>query len=778
MEAMALATSPSSSIQHLALHNKAHCFTDYNITNRFFTPITKTSGICASAVTEEAIHRTVRESNVSNHPSPIVEDVDKLCREGRLTEALSLLDVMGQQSKDVYFETYASLLQACGSMQALSEGKQLHTQLLINGLEHNPFLGAKLVSMYALCGSLLDARLVFDKIPKRNVLLWNIMIREYANTGLSAEALSFYFQMRQAGIRPNKFTFPSVVKACAEISALQQGKEIHNHIIRNGFELDVFVGSALVDMYSKCGSIEDARHVFDKMSVRNAVSWTAMAVGYVQNGHPNEALRLFRQMQLEGLKPVLFSLVSVLLVCAQLAARQEGEQIHGYIIRCGFESNVFVESGLVKLYAGCESIEVARRVFDKMSISNVGSWNAMIGVCLQNGYANDALKFFREMQQVGVKPNSITITSVLPACAQLSVLQKGKEIHGCILRSASEVDVSVGTALMDMYAKCGSLELACHVFDKMSQRNVITWTAMIAGYGMHGHGENALAHFYRMQEEGLKPDHITFVAVLSACSHAGLVSEGWQYFDLMRKDYHITPRVEHYGCMVDLLGRAGQLYEAQDMIKEMPLEPDTGVWAALLSACRIHCSVELAEHVAERLLELDSHDAGTYVLMSNIYAAAGRWDDVAKMRTIMKDRGLKKIPGCSWIEVRNRIHIFLAGNRSHPQSDKIYDLLESLAVQMEKAGYVPDTNFVLHDVEEEEKEYILCGHSEKLAIAFGVINTCPGTPIRITKNLRVCGDCHTATKFISKIVGRKIILRDANRFHHFKDGMCSCGDYW
>jgi pentatricopeptide repeat protein len=329
-----------------------------------------------------------------------------------------------------------------------------------------------------------------------------------------------------------------------------------------------------------------------------------------------------------------------------------------------------------------------------------------------------------------------------------------------------------------MYSKCGSIEDAFQTFDVMSERNVISWNAMIAGCAQHGCGKEALKLFAQMPQAGIEPDHISFVSALSACSHSGLVDEGLQLFDSMCRDYCIAPREVHYACMIDLLGRAGRLDEARDFMKTIPFAPDAYVWGALLGACRLYGNIDLGKHAAECLFQLEPHNAAKYVLLSNIYAAAGRWDDVAKVRKIMKDRGVQKQPGCSWIEVKNKVHTFMVEDKSHPQTEEIYSTLEELARQMEAAGYVPDTNFVLHDVEMEQKEHSLYHHSEKLAIAFGLISTLPGLPVRIIKNLRVCGDCHTATKFISKIVEREIIIRDANRFHHFKDGLCSCGDYW
>eukprot|EP01018_Ginkgo_biloba_P019289 Gb_18149 [translate_table: standard] len=568
----------------------------------------------------------------------------------------------------------ASLLQACTSIEEL---KQIHAQMSKTELKQNIFLLTKLVSMYAMCGTMDDAGLVFDKISERDVFIWNVMIRGYAMNGPFEESLALYYQMQQASMQPNNFTFTFVLKACCGLSALREGKEIHDSVVRTGHESDVFVANTLVAMYAKCGCMEIASQVFDKMHKRDVVSWNTMIAGHVQNESAKEALSVFNQMQ-----------------------------------------------------------------------------------------------------RAHVKPNSVTMVSMLQACIRLAALQHGKWIHGYIIRGGIVSNVILGNCLIDMYAKCGSIDIARKVFDEMPERNVVSWSAMISGYGMHGHAKDALAVFLQMQQRGIKPNDVTFVSVLSACSHSGLVDEGRQYLECMVRDYCITPRLEHYACMVDLLGRAGHLDEAQEFIENMPLEPGPSVWGALLGSCRIHCNIELGEHVAERLFYLEPERAGRYVLLSNVYAAAGKWDDVSKVRKMMQDRRVKKTPGCSLIEVNNTVHAFLVGDRSHPQSEEIYATLETLAGQIKMAGYVPDTNFVLHDVEEEMKEHKLSSHSEKLAIAFGLINTSPGTSIRITKNLRVCGDCHSATKFISKVVRREIIVRDANRFHHFNDGWCSCGDYW
>eukprot|EP01018_Ginkgo_biloba_P022310 Gb_32475 [translate_table: standard] len=554
----------------------------------------------------------------------------------------------------VDLNTCASLLHICTNIKEL---KQLHAHIFRSGLENKIGLWTKLVSMYAMCGSMENSRRVFDRIYHRDVFLWNSMIREYARNGPCEEALALYYQMQRAGVKPDKFTFPFVLNACAGLSSLQEGMEIHGHIVKLEFDLDVYVGAALIHMYAECRKIEYARQVFDKMSRRDVASWNAMIAGYVHNGHANEALVLFQEMQLEDMTP-----------------------------------------------------------------------------------------------------NLVTVVSVLPACAQLAALQEGMRIHDFITRSGFGSDVSVGNALIDMYAKCGSIVIARQMFDKMSKRTVVSWNTMIAGYGMHGHGEDAVALFSQMQRIGMKPNHITFIGILSACSHAGLVDKGWQYFDCMIQDYCITPRLKHYACMVDLLGRAGCLEEAENFIKRMPIEPSADVWGALLGACRIHCNIELGERVAEHLFPLVSENDGYYVLLSNIYAAAGRWDDVTKVRAMIKDRGLKKTPGCSLIEINNKIHAFFVGQKLHPQSENIFATLDTLAGQMKEAGYVPDTNYVLHDVDEEVKERMLSTHSEKLAIAFGLISTSPENPIRIMKSLRICGDCHSASKSTSpRLSGEKLL---------------------
>lgn len=544
------------------------------------------------------------------------------------------------------------------------------------GLGFDLFLATKLVNFYSVCDSLRNAHLLFDRIPKSNLFLWNVLIRGYAWNGPYEAAISLYHQMLEYGLAPDNFTFPFVLKACSALSAIEEGRNIHEHAIRTGWETDVFVGAALIDMYAKCGCVRSAREVFDNIEERDAVLWNSMLAAYSQNGHPDESLALCSEMALAGLRPTEATLVTVISASADIAALPQGKELHGFSWKHGFESN------------------------DK-----------------------------------------------------------------------------VKTALVDMYAKCGSVKVARNLFERLKEKRVVSWNAIITGYAMHGHANEALDLFEEMKEKSL-PDHITFVGVLAACSHGGLLDEGWIFFESMVRDYRIVPTIQHYTCMVDLLGHCGRLDEAYNLIMQMRAMPDSGVWGALLNSCKIHGNVELGEVALEKLIELDPDDSGNYVILSNIYAQAGKWEGVARLRKLMIDRGIKKGTAYSWIEVKNKVYAFLSGDTSHPDSDAIYTELKRLEGRMKEAGYVPDTGSVFHDVEDDEKTNMVCSHSERLAIAFGLISTPPRTRLLITKNLRVCEDCHVAIKFISKITEREITVRDVNRYHHFEDGICSCGDYW
>jgi pentatricopeptide repeat protein len=675
--------------------------------------------------------------------------------------------------------TFVGLLHACARVAVLKDGKQIHEQIIQSGFESDLFVASSLIDMYAKCGSIEDAQRVFDRMPTRDVAAWNAMLLGHVRGGQGQEALLLSQKMQQEGVKPDSITFVGVLNACASVASLDEGRHVHELIIQNGYQSHGFVGNSLVDMYAKCGSIEDARQVFDSMPRRDVVAWNAMIFGYVKCGQGQEALDLSRQMCCEGVKPVPITFVGMLNACAGITALEEGRCIHTKIIQSGCESDVYVGSSLVDMYAKCGSIEDALEVFDRMRTRDAVAWTTMILGYVKCSQGKNALELFQKMLCEGVEPIPATFTAVLSACASVVALEEGRLVHEYISRSGWESDLFVGSSLIDMYAKCGSVEDALRVFNKMPRHDLISWNTMLGGYAMHGHGKEAVEHFEQMWDRSVEIDKVTFICLLSACNHAGLVEEGLQYFESMKSVYGISATVEHYACMVGLLGRAGHLAEAEDLIKVMHCEPNAPVWRALLGACRVHGNIEIGEHAAKKVIELDPGDAAGYVLLSNIYAAAGKWDLSSNIQQQRLERGVNKQPGCTWIEVNHELHSFTVDDQDHPQISEIHAELSRLSKQMNDIGYVPDTKFVLHDVEEEEKVVRLCYHSEKLAIAFGLISTPPGTTLRIFKNLRVCGDCHTATKFIAKIVERGIIVRDANRFHHFnKDGLCSCRDYW
>ncbi|PAN09469.1 hypothetical protein PAHAL_2G025600 [Panicum hallii] len=471
----------------------------------------------------------------------------------------------------------------------------------------------------------------------------------------------------------------------------------------------------------------------------------------------------------------------LLQACARLLSLRDGERIHAEAAKNGFATLVFVKNSLVHLYGTCGLFESAHRVFDEIPVRerNLVSWNSMLNGFAANGRPNEVLTVFREMINVDFAPDGFTMVSVLTACAEIGALALGRRVHIYLAKVGLVGNSHVGNALIDLYAKCGSVDDARKVFEEMGMgRTVVSWTSLIVGLAVNGFGKEALELFGVMEKEKLVPTEITMVGVLYACSHCGLVDDGFMYFDRMKEEYGITPRIEHLGCMVDLLGRAGKVEKAYDYIVTMPLEPNAVVWRTLLGACAMHKKMELGEAAWARLVELDPGHSGDYVLLSNLYAAVGRWADVHVLRKTMVKDGVRKNPGRSLVELRNSVYEFVMGDRSHPESEQIYKMLAQIAERLRREGYIPRTSNVLADIEEEEKETALNYHSERLAIAFALLKSLPSTPIRIVKNLRVCGDCHTAIKLISKIYDREIIVRDRSRFHHFKCGSCSCKDYW
>ncbi|KAL5728989.1 hypothetical protein ACHQM5_002005 [Ranunculus cassubicifolius] len=675
------------------------------------------------------------------------------------------------------FFTFPVVLKAC---RCLSDGGKIHCWVMKLGFKLDLFVAASLIHMYTRFALVDDARKVFDEMPVRDLGTWNSMVSGFCQNGKASEALDVFREMCVEGVKIDSVTISSVLPVCAPLNDFARGVVIHVYVIKHGLESDVYVSNALINMYAKFGDLELARKIFEHMLVRDLVSWNSLIAAYEQNDDPMTALGYFVQMKQNGFQPDGLTLVSLASIVSQSADVHKSRSLHCYILkRNSIAEDIFIGNAVVDMYAKLGKVDYARRVFEGMGSKDVISWNSLITGCAQNGLAGEAIEVYDTMRCCeNILPDQGTLVSILPAYSHVGALCQGTKVHGHSIKIGLHTDIYVTTCLIDVYAKCGRLNEAMALFHQLSRSNSVPWNAIIAGHGIHGHGEKCLKLFEKMQEEGVKPDHVTFVSVLSACSHAGLVDQGQQYFRMMQEKYNIQPALKHYGCMVDLYGRAGQLDTAYELIRSMPIRPDASVWGALLGACRIHGKVELGKIASDHLFEVDSENVGYYVLLSNMYAKDEKWERVEKVRSLVRNRGLQKTPGWSSIEVKNNVDVFYTGNRSHPQAEEIYKELSVLMAKMKNIGYVPDYSFVLQDVEEDEKEQILTSHSERLAIAFGIISTPPKTPINIFKNLRVCGDCHNATKYISKITEREIIVRDSNRFHHFKNGECSCGDYW
>ncbi|KZV46461.1 pentatricopeptide repeat-containing protein-like [Dorcoceras hygrometricum] len=524
--------------------------------------------------------------------------------------------------------------------------------------------------------------------------------------------------------------------------------------------------------------MEYACSIFKIIDDPSSFEYNAIIRGYVKDMNSKEALFTFLEMLEKGVDPDNFTYPILLKAITQLSAIGEGTQIHGQILKKGFVEDVLVQNSLINMYGRCGKIRHSCVAFEQMAKKSIASWSALIGSHANLGMWDECLRLFREMNNDNAwRAEESILVSVLSSCTHLGALDLGRCTHGYLLRNLSGFNVAVETSLIDMYIKCGSIDKGLSLFRKMRLKNEMSYSVIISGLAHHGRGKEALETFEKMLEEGLKPDDIIYVGVLNACSHDGLVEEGLKYFKKMR-EHGIVPAIQHYGCIVDLMGRAGMVDRAFETIKSMPMKPNDIIWRSLLTSCKIHQNVEIAEVAAKSLLHTHSQNASDFLMMSNVYAQAKRWEDVSYIRTQMARLRVPQVPGSSLVEVRRKVYKFVSSDQSHPNSQDIYEMLHQMEWQLRFEGYFPDTSQIFLDVDEEEKRQRLNTHSQKLAIAFSLIHTSQGDRIRIVRNVRMCSDCHGYTKLISRIYEREIIVRDRNRFHHFRDGACSCRDYW
>ncbi|XP_041992437.1 pentatricopeptide repeat-containing protein At5g04780, mitochondrial-like isoform X2 [Salvia splendens] len=541
-----------------------------------------------------------------------------------------------------------------------------------------------------------------------------------------------------------------IVQKCAKQRAIHPGKSSHAQIIHFGLQSDTSTSNMLINFYSKCGAVDHARKVFDEMRLRSVVSWNTMIGAYTQNGNGVAALSLFGRMLREGSEFSEFALSSVLCACAANFLPVESKQLHALVVKSSMESNAFVGTALLDVYAKCRFINDALHVFEAMPEKSDVTWSSMMAGFVQNDLYEEALRLFLTAQRNGVEMNVFMISSVLCASAALAALIQGKQVHAIVCKAGFGANEYVVSSLVDVYARCGSIKQSHSVFSEAEKRNVILWNTMISSFARHARPLEAMMLFEKMQQAFLYPS----------------------------EEQGLNPGAVHYSCMVDILGRTGRIDEAKDMIDTMPFEATASMWGSLLASCRVHKNVEVAVVAARKLFKIEPNNAGNHVLLSNVYAASGRWDDVASARKLLKSSEVKKEKGKSWIEIKDSVHSFMVGERSHPRIGEIYARLDDLLKEMEKSGFRGQIEHDLHDVEDDCKRELLKHHSEKLAFTFGLMCLPWYVPIRIMKNLRICGDCHQFMKVASAVTGREIVVRDNNRFHHFREGMCSCGEFW
>lgn len=698
-----------------------------------------------------------------------------LAKRGKLKEAYEFLNEMNKSGILFDLYSYQCLLEACGQSKSLEEGRLFHHR--ISKIEGNlaGFLENCVLQMYCDCNSLFDAQGLFDKMKLRDLNSWVIIISGYTRMGFLNHAFGLFSQMLKLEIKPNSSIYVNLLRSLLDSSVLMVGKQLHAHIIKSD-SMDASVTDDILYMYVKCGCMNDAEKIFEQMDEKCAVTCTQLMVGYSRVGKQMDVLAVFGEMVSKGIWLDDFVFSIVLKACAAMEHLDMGLQIHGVIIKCGLPSEVTVGTPLVDLYVKCGRLDFACTAFDCIVEPNDVSWSALIAGYSQTGNYYEAIDSFKSARSSGVL-NSFMYTSIFQACSSLIDLSFGTQVHGDAIKRGLVSYPHGESAMITMYSKGGQLDYAFQAFKSLDEPDTVAWTAIISGCSYHGNALEALKIFKRMQDGGVRPNAVTFIAVLNACSHAGLVTEAKQYLDSMERKYGVEPTIDHYDCMIDVYARAGKLEEAFTLIKTMPCEPDAMSWKCLLGGCWMHKNLDLGKIAAENVLKMDPEDTAGYILMFNLYTTLGLGEEAANIRRMMTEKNLRKELGCSWTFVNGQVHRFIVGDRHHPQTDQIYAKLKDISFTVTEGKSILLNEDDLSVNLSKRKEQLL-EHSEKLAIAFGLISTSSSAPLLVFKNIRACRHCHDFGKHASKITGREIVVRDANRFHHFKSGECSCNDYW
>lgn len=629
------------------------------------------------------------------------------------TRGFELFTEMQRSGMGVSQPAYASVFRSCAAMSCLRTGRQLHAHAIKNKFNTDRIVGTAIVDIYAKANSLVDARKAFFGLPNHTVETCNAMMVGLVRSGLGIEAIELFQFMTRSGIGFDAVSLSGVFSACAEVKGYFQGVQVHCISIKSGFHVDICVRNAILDLYGKCKALVEAYLIFQDMEQRDSVSWNAIIAALEQNGRYEDTILHFNEMLRFGMGPDDFTYGSVLKACAALQSLEYGLMVHDKVIKSGLGSDPFVASTVVDMYCKCGMIADAQKLHDRIGRQELVSWNAIISGFSLNKQSEDAQKFFAQMLDMGLKPDRFTYATVIDTCANLATIEIGKQIHGQIIKQEMLGDEYISSTLIDMYAKCGNMPDSLLMFEKAQKRDFVSWNAMICGYALHGQGVEALMMFHRMKKENVVPNHATFVAVLRACSHVGLLDDGCRYFHEMTTLYKLEPQLEHFACMVDILGRSKGPQEALKFISTMPFEADAVIWKTLLSVCKIHRDVEVAELAASNVLLLDPEDSSVYILLSNVYAESGKWVDVSRTRRLMRQGRLKKEPGCSWIEVQSEMHGFLVGDKVHPRSRELYDMLNDLIDEMKLSGYEPDSASLV-DFDEE-------GHASEQDELLGIV---------------------------------------------------------
>lgn len=598
---------------------------------------------------------------------------------GNASEGLVLFCKMVAEGVEPDSVTMLSVAEACGELGLWRQAKSVHGYAVRKEIQSDGSLDNFLITMYGKCGELHSAEGLFNNVVHQSTATWTAMITCYNQCGCYTEVLDICLEMQLCDAEPNAVTMMGVLCSCVRLGRLKEGKSVHGFIIRKIIDPEYnYLGPALIDLYATSGNLRDCHKILCATRDGHIVSWNMLISSYVREGMSEEAFALFMQMQNEETLPDSFTLASVLSACGKFGLSQFGRQIHGNVIRTSFSSE-FVVNSLIDMYSKCGFVDSAYLIFMNHQQGSIVTWNSMICGFCQNGYSVEAIGLFDQMYSNNLKMDEVTFLTAIQACSNLGYLEKGKWIHHKLITYGISKNTYIDTALTDMYAKCGDLPMAQGVFDSMLERNVVSWSAMIGGYGMHGQIDTAISLFNIMVESGVKPNDVTFMNILSACSHAGYVEEGKSYFNSMR-DFGIEPKSEHFACLIDLLSRGGDLDTAYGIINSMPFQADASNWGALLNGCRIHRRMDMIKNIQQNLVGTDMDDTGYYTLLSNIHAEGGDWDEFRMVRSLMKGLGLKKGIGYSTIEIDKRVYKFSANDMSHSQRKEIYSLLEEFQI--------------------------------------------------------------------------------------------------